>query len=386
RPRTTPAAPPAAGRGGRRARPPRARASRDRPPEVGVDHRGVAHHGLRLAVGDHAPAVHRDEALDDLHEDVHDVLDPHDRDTAAVHLPYRRDELRRLLVGEPGSDLVEQEHPGIGGERAGELEPLAVQEADGVGGPVRDVRHAAELEHLDRLRVGVAAAAAAAGARSDEHVLEDRHPAERLRDLVCARDPEPAARSRRVARDVVAAERDRAAVRPLRAREHAQQRRLPRAVRADDAHGLVGPYREVDAVQHDERTEPLRDAGGGQKRRAVVTLGHYVYGCSFAWIGTFGSPECSQSRKSSGNLLPFVLTHWPPMIGVVTTGGTGLCFPPVPQCKRPEGVTTFRCLNAFTTAFLSLGLPLFLSTASATSKSDIDAPSCWFHWRPVFFV
>src|SRR6185437_6071057 len=112
-----------------------------------------------------------------------------------------------------------------------------------------------------------------------------------------------------------------------------------------------------------------------------------LYAFSLPWIGTFGSSECSQITKSSGNLLPFFcLTHWPPMIGVVTTGGTGLRAPPVPQWRRPDGVITLRCWKALATAVLSFGLPLFFSTASATSKTDIVAPSCWFHWRPVFFV
>ena len=48
--------------------------------------RGVAHHRLRLAVGDDLAEVHADEPLDDLDEHVDDVLDPDDREAGGAQL------------------------------------------------------------------------------------------------------------------------------------------------------------------------------------------------------------------------------------------------------------------------------------------------------------
>jgi len=55
-------------------------------------------------------------------------------------------------------------------------------------------------------------------------------------------------------------------VRSQCAGEDVEQRRLAGAVRADDADGLVGPDREIDAVEDDERPEPLPDADRGEDR------------------------------------------------------------------------------------------------------------------------
>ena len=42
--------------------------------------------------------------------------------------------------------------------------------------------------------------------------------------------------------------------------DHVQQRRLPRAVRADEPDHLAGSHRERDVVDRDDATEPNRDA------------------------------------------------------------------------------------------------------------------------------
>src|SRR5262249_10946629 len=106
----------------------------------------------------------------------------------------------------------------------------------------------------------------------------------------------------------------------------------------------------------------------------------YAFRCD--WMGTCGSDECSHSTKSTLNFLPGVLRHWPPMIGVVTTFGTG----PLLQCRCPTGVVTCSVFIALATASLFFVSPLAFSARIPTSRSAIDAPSCCCHWRPVFFV
>ncbi len=60
---------------------------------------------------------------------MHDVLDPDDRHAAATDLLDQRDQRRAFVLGEAAGDLVEQEQARPGRERAGELQPLAVEQA-----------------------------------------------------------------------------------------------------------------------------------------------------------------------------------------------------------------------------------------------------------------
>ena len=84
-----------------------------------------------------------------------DVLDPHDRDAAApappgssrrARRPRRRSGRRRSRRGAA--------RPGSVAERAGELEPLAVEQAEALGAAVGEPGQAAQLERLDAARVG----------------------------------------------------------------------------------------------------------------------------------------------------------------------------------------------------------------------------------------
>ena len=50
------------------------------------------------------------------------------------------DQFVRLGVGQAAADLVEQQHRGVGRQRAGELEALAVDEAERLRAPVGDRR------------------------------------------------------------------------------------------------------------------------------------------------------------------------------------------------------------------------------------------------------
>ena len=81
-------------------------------------------------VGDDPSGVEAHETIDRLHEDVHDVLDPDDGDAAPAQLLDGAHQLDRLRVGEAAADLVEKQHLRIGGERARELETLAIEQAE----------------------------------------------------------------------------------------------------------------------------------------------------------------------------------------------------------------------------------------------------------------
>ena len=121
------------------------------------------------------------------------MLDPDDADVAAPQLEDGVDQLARLGVGQAAADLVEQQQVGIARERAGQFEPLAVEQAERLGAAVGDAHHAAELDGVDRLVVGLAAFEAGAVGGGDEDVLEHRHAAERARNLVGAHEAQAAA-------------------------------------------------------------------------------------------------------------------------------------------------------------------------------------------------
>ena len=116
------------------------------------------------------------------------------------------------------------------------------------------------------LLIGLVAAEIGAVRGGDEDVLERRHAAERLWNLVRAHQPEPAALRGRARRDVGAVEVDAAGSRRERPGQHAEQRRLAGAVGADDADRLVLAHRQVDVVEHHKRSEALVDSRCGEDR------------------------------------------------------------------------------------------------------------------------
>ena len=59
---------------------------------------------------------------------MHDVLDPDDRDAGGVDLADGRDQFGAFALGQPAGDLVEQQQPRRGRERARHLQPLAFQQ------------------------------------------------------------------------------------------------------------------------------------------------------------------------------------------------------------------------------------------------------------------
>jgi hypothetical protein len=89
----------------------------------------------------------------------------------------------RVRLGQAAGDFVEEEDLGPGTERAGELEPLALEERDPAGGHIR-LRHEARLlDHVEAGPVGARHRLARALGRGDEQVLEHGHAGERLRNL-----------------------------------------------------------------------------------------------------------------------------------------------------------------------------------------------------------
>ena len=70
------------------------------------------------------------------HDRPHDVLDQEDRDAARVDRAAELDDPLGLGRRQPGHHLVEQQQPGLGGQRARQLEPLALGQREAAGRPV----------------------------------------------------------------------------------------------------------------------------------------------------------------------------------------------------------------------------------------------------------
>ena len=81
---------------------------------------------------------------------------------------------------------------------------------------------------------------------------------------------------------VLTAQPDRSGGRRMRADQHAEQRRLAGPVGADDADGLVGADREIDAVEHHQRVEALVEPSGVEQRFAGVA--RHVRSASFVQL------------------------------------------------------------------------------------------------------
>ena len=102
--------------------------------------------------------------------------------------------------------------------------------------------------------------------RRQGDVVDDAEATERARDLVRAGQAEAGDPVRRDPGDVPAVEHDRAAVGPVVAADHVDQRRLARPVGPDEAQDLAGADLECHARQGLEAAERLLHVGAAEQR------------------------------------------------------------------------------------------------------------------------
>src|SRR5262249_8310193 len=226
---------------------------------VDLAHGGRRDHRLRGALADQAAAVQDHQTVDDRDERVDDVLDPDDRDPAAANVPDQVDQRRAFVLSQAAGHLVEQKHARLRGERARQLEPLAVEEREAAGGPIGLGREAALFDKLDAARIDVALAAAPPRRPPPPPGLQTGHARGRLRNLKRATDAQATAPFRRQTGDVDAGEDDAAGVGCDRAAGDAEQRGLAGAVRPDDAERLALGEREVEGARDHHGAEALGD-------------------------------------------------------------------------------------------------------------------------------
>src|SRR6516225_9316755 len=96
--------------------------------------------GNEAAAGKHHDAIdHRDQGMDD-------VLDPDHRDAGLTYAADQRDERLALDLAQAAGDLVEKEHARARRQRAGELEPLAIEKRQALRLDVRLIVQTAIVE------------------------------------------------------------------------------------------------------------------------------------------------------------------------------------------------------------------------------------------------
>jgi len=217
---------------------------------------------------------HRD-AVGDVHDDLHLVLDQDDG-APLGDAADQVDGLVRLLRAHAGRGLVEQEERRVGAERDAELE-VALLAVGEVGG-----QQLALVPEADLLQDGAGLVADAAerhgappevereavGLRGHADVLEDGEVREDVGDLVRLRDAEARDPVLRQAGDLPAFEPDPAGGGRHLARDQPEEGRLARAVRADDRAQLAALDLEVHLRDGHEAAEASgqalgADDGGG---------------------------------------------------------------------------------------------------------------------------
>ena len=210
-------------------------------------------------------AVHHHDLVGDVHRLLLVVGDDDRRRVRLlVQPPQPHAQLGANLRVERAERLVEQQHGGIDGERAGEAHPLPL-----TAGELRRVaiREAVELHELEqllhaRLRLGLRALADLHAERDvvvDGHVLEGG---------VVLEDEADVAILRPAAGHVLVVDEDGSGVGRLEPRDHAQQRRLAAAARAEQ--GGQRPRADLDrhVVESDERPELLADIANDDRHQA----------------------------------------------------------------------------------------------------------------------
>jgi len=211
-------------------------------------------------VGDLLASAQHDDPPRQIHQRPHDVLDHQERDALAPEPPDQRHGALGLRRVEPGHQLVEQQEPRRGGERARQLEALEVDQRELRRQAVRLALQAHECEQtlgLPHPRARVAAGAAVE--TPHEHVVESGEPGERSSALERARDTLGAHAVRREAGDVAIVEADRAGVRLEGPRDQVEERRLARPVGAHDPDQLAVLDGEADLADRAHPAERLRD-------------------------------------------------------------------------------------------------------------------------------
>ena len=268
------------------------------------------------------------DPVGDLEHLVQLVADEDDRRALLLEALDDPEQLARLLRGQHGRRLVEDQDLGAAVERLQDLDALLLPDADGLDLRLRvdgEPEAGRGLAHALSAPLWSSSTPALVGSTARTMFSATRHHRDQHEVLVHHPDPAVDRVLGRVERDRLAVEPDLALVGLVEAVEDVHQRRLARAVLAQQRMHLALPQVEVDVVVGDDAREALRDAphleDGGRLhcvRDSMVTDGRTRFGAR-ACAGTLTWPEmifCFSSfilsMKSCGTAGLILPTAMPP--------------------------------------------------------------------------
>src|SRR5262249_42986429 len=219
-------------------------------------------------VGEHAlenlPAcVHHDDAVGDLVDEAHQVLDHEQRDAGMRQLLELVGDALELGRIEAGRELIHEQQPRAGGKGAGEVEHFLLRAVE------LGRRPACERRKLERgeQRIGIDRPVRMAAVRDgDLHILAHAERQERLRHLKGAVDAEMHEAVRGKTRDRPALEMDLPGFRAIEAGDDVNASRLAGTVRTHEPENLPRLEIEIELVERPKATEALDEALHGQER------------------------------------------------------------------------------------------------------------------------
>ena len=234
--------------------------------DVTADHQPRHPSSVAPSVGtrrDDLPATQDRDPVGDLEHLVELVGDEDHGQALANERAQDLEELARLLHSQDCRRLVEDQHLGHAVERLQDLDPLLLADADVLHlrrGVDRELVRARELGHPLLGRLAVEEHPFARRLVGEDDVPGDRHHRDQHEVLVHHPDSAPDRVLRGRERDRLALEPDLPLVGLGQAVEDVHQRRLARAVLAEDRVNLASSEVEVHAIVGHDAGEPLGDS------------------------------------------------------------------------------------------------------------------------------
>src|SRR3990167_5163266 len=200
-------------------------------PEIGGHDLRLPDDVARPALGDQLAVVQHHDPVGQVDHGPHDVLDEEDGGAPPADLPHERERLADLRGRQARQDLVQEDEPGPRGQRARELEELALMQVQRRRQRRGAVGEPDEVEPTAGLPLGLATVEGRAAEHAGEgDVIENRQARERPRDLIRASDAEPGDAMAGLVGEVPPVEEDAARVGTVIAADDVDERRLAGAV------------------------------------------------------------------------------------------------------------------------------------------------------------
>ena len=218
-----------------------------------------------------APVAQHDHAIGDLEHLVETVRDVDHRDAASAQPTQRREQPRHLVGRQARGRLVKDKNLGLGRERAGDRHQRlfgAAQILDARVGIDVGAERVQRNRRAAARRVLIDHAEAARKAERHADVFGHRHPVDQAEVLMDEGDRQAA----QGVGDVDAAKADAARVERIDAGQNLDQRRLARAVLAQERKNLAGLEGHADVRQRFRAAEALEDAAHLQQLARVSRL------------------------------------------------------------------------------------------------------------------